>query len=80
MIHPLTARTVSMQVQMGCLLTPKGTGCSGQELGFFSSCVFILLSHQMYFVRNTISYNKKPSDISVRKGVFVLHSSSLISI
>lgn len=59
------------------------TGCSGQEHGvscYSSAYIFILLSHRIYFVGNSISYNKKPFAVSVRKGVFAIHTSSMISI
>lgn len=72
-----------IQVRLGCLLIPKVPGCSGQEWGIsrhFSSCVFILLSHWIYSVGNSMSYNKKHSGISIRKGVFVINTSWLVSI
>lgn len=59
------------------------TGCSGQEHGvscYSSAYIFILLSHQIYFVGNSISHNKKPFALSVRKGVFAIRTSSMISI
>lgn len=56
----------------------EGCGCWGQEHGVSSSCIVIPLSHWTYFVGNSISY-KKRTEISIRKGVFVIHTGALIS-
>ena len=77
-VHP------GIQGQRSCWLIPKATYwvLRSRAWGFLLfSCLYFHPSFSAnIFCRNSISYNKKPLAISVRKGVFVIRTISMISI
>lgn len=51
-------------------------------MGFLAILLLIysfFFPYWIYFIGNSISYNKKPFDTAAQKGVVVIHTNSLIS-